>query len=161
MHEMNIYDLTDKLKRVNDLIDEGAENLDDTLESLELTFDEKVKGYAAIIRNTEAEEKALKDEIDRLNAKRKVKQNKINYLKDNLFNALQATDKRKVEAGTFTLSIRKNPHSVSVLDEKALPKQYYVEQPMKLDKTKLKDDLKSGLKIAGAELVQNESLSIK
>jgi hypothetical protein len=161
MHEMNIYDLTDKLKRVNDLIDEGAENLDDTLESLELTFDEKVKGYAAIIRNTEAEEKALKDEIDRLNAKRKVKQNKIEYLKRNLFNALQATNKRKIEAGTFTLSIRKNPHSVSILDESEIPKQYYIEQPAKLDKTKLKDDLKNGLTIAGAELVQNESLSIK
>src|SRR5690554_1088340 len=114
---MNIYDLTDKLKQVNDLIDEGAENLDDTLESLELSFDEKVKGYAAIIRNTEAEEKALKEEVDRLNAKRKVKQNKMKYLKESLFNALQATDKRKVEAGTFTLSIRKNPHSVSIWDE--------------------------------------------
>ena len=161
MHEMNIYDLTDKLKQVNDLIDEGADNLDDTLESLELSFEEKTKGYASIIKNTEAEEKALKDEVDRLNAKRKVKQNKVEYLKRNLFNALQATGKRKVEAGTFTLSVRKNPHSVSILDEKALPKQYYVEQPMKLDKTKLKDDLKKGLTITGAELVQNESLSIK
>ncbi|EAH2680768.1 hypothetical protein D5L11_16340, partial [Listeria monocytogenes] len=60
----------------------------------------------------------------------------------------------------FTLDIRKNPHSVFVEDESKLI-NYLVEQPKKLDKTKLKDDLKKGIDVPGAVLVQTERLQIK
>jgi len=46
------------------------------------------------------------------------------------------------------------------LDDKAIPKNYYIEQEPALDKKALLADLKNG-DVPGAELQQSESIRIK
>ncbi|HEM2327093.1 TPA: siphovirus Gp157 family protein, partial [Listeria monocytogenes] len=38
---------------------------------------------------------------------------------------------------------------------------YLIEQPKKLDKTKLGDDLKKGIEVPGAKIIQTERLQIR
>jgi hypothetical protein len=56
----------------------------------------------------EAEAKALKDEEKRLADKRKLCENAVDRLKQNLFDSMKATGKKKFKTDLFTFSIQKN-----------------------------------------------------
>lgn len=157
---MNLYELSEKYAQIQDMIESGQDGLDDTLESIEDAIDDKLVGYASIIRNLEADVKAIKEEKSRLSDKQRTLENSITRLKNNVEINLRATDKRKYKAGLFTFSLAKNPPRVVILDDKAIPKQYYVEQEPTLDKKALLADLKTG-DVPGAELQQSESIRIK
>ncbi|EAG7290564.1 hypothetical protein BLG75_16310, partial [Listeria monocytogenes] len=74
--------------------------------------------------------------------------------------AMITAKKQKIKTNLFTLDIRKNPPSVIVEDESKLL-NYLIEQPKKLDKTKLGDDLKKGIEVPGAKIIQTERLQIR
>jgi len=157
---MNLYELTDKYAQIQDMIESGQDGLDDTLESLEDAIDDKLVGYASIIRNLEADVKAIKEEKSRLSDKQRTLENSITRLKNNVEINLRESGKRKYKAGLFTFSLAKNPPRAVILNDKAIPKQYYIEQEPTLDKKTLLVDLKSG-GVPGAELQQSESIRIK
>ena len=79
------------------------------------------------------------------------------YLEDNM----KLTGKTKFKSGMFNFSIQKNPASVNIIDENILPKDFLIPQPPKVDKTALKDVLKTGVEVPGAELKQTEGLRIR
>jgi hypothetical protein len=57
--------------------------------------------------------------------------------------------------------VQKNPESVQVYED-LLPKKYFAKKvELKPDKTTLKELLKAGKKIKGAELIRTEKLVIK
>lgn len=159
---MNLYELTDNYLKVLELIENGEEGLEDTLESLNDTIELKADGYARIIRNLEANAVALKTEIDRLTNRRRSIENSIDRLKENLKNAMIATGKEKIKTDLFNVTVVNNPVAVNVIDEKLIPEKYFkVEIIRKLDKLSLRDAIKSGEEIQGAELMQGKGLRIK
>ncbi|MGB3972847.1 MAG: siphovirus Gp157 family protein, partial [Peptococcia bacterium] len=106
---MNLYELTDNYLKVLELIENGEEGLEDTLESLNDTIELKADGYARIIRNLEANAVALKTEIDRLTNRRRSIENSIDRLKENLKNAMIATGKEKIKTDLFNVTVVNNP----------------------------------------------------
>ena len=159
---MNLYELTDNYLKVLELIENGEEGLEDTLESINDTIELKADGYARIIRNLEANAVALKTEIDRLTNRRRSIENSIDRLKENLKNAMIATGKEKIKTDLFNVTVANNPVAVNVIDEKLIPEKYFkVEIIRKLDKLSLRDAIKSGEEIQGAELMQGKGLRIK
>lgn len=159
---MNLYELTDSYLKVLELIENGEEGLEDTLESLNDTIELKADGYARIIRNLEANAVALKTEIDRLTNRRRSIENSIDRLKENLKNAMIATGKEKIKTDLFNVTVVNNPVAVNVIDEKLIPEEYFkVEIIRKLDKLSLRDAIKSGEEIQGARLMQGKGLRIK
>lgn len=52
-----------------------------------------------------------------------------------MFNSMEHLGKEKVKTPLFTVSIRNNAPSVNVLDEASIPKEFFIEQAPKLDKT--------------------------
>ena len=159
---MNLYELTDNYLKVLELIENGEEGLEDTLESLNDTIELKADGYARIIRNLEANAVALKTEIDRLTNRRRSIENSIDRLKENLKNAMIATGKEKIKTDLFNVTVVNNPVAVNVIDEKLIPEKYFkVEIIRKLDKLSLRDAIKSGEEIQGAKLMQGKGLRIK
>jgi hypothetical protein len=159
---MNLYELTDSYLKVLELIENGEEGLEDTLESLNDTIELKADGYARIIRNLEANAVALKTEIDRLTNRRRSIENSIDRLKENLKNAMIATGKEKIKTDLFNVTVVNNPVAVNVIDEKLIPEKYFkVEIIRKLDKISLRDAIKNGEEIQGAELMQGKGLRIK
>ena len=110
----------------------------------------------------EAQELAIKAEIDRLTNRRLSIANNIRCMKLSLQKAMETTGKTKFKTTLFTFGIQKNPASVIIdVDEGVLPDEYLIPQPPKVDKKKIRDDLKNGIDIGVAHLEQTESLRIK
>lgn len=159
----NLFDLTQNYKQIYDLISEGeeAEVYLDTLESIDDAIEEKADGYAGVIRQLKSDNDGLTNEIKRLLDRKKANENGINRLKENLQLMMQQTGKTKFKTNLNTFGIQKNPASLNILDEKKIPKKYFIEQEPKLNSQILKKEIKDGIEIEGAELVQTESLRIR
>ena len=84
-----------------------------------------------------------------------------NYLKLNMEQA--GID--KIECPLFQITIRKNPPSVDVFDDKQIPAEYWVTPEPKppvaaISKTLLSNAIKAGAEVPGARLVQGTKLVI-
>lgn len=148
---MTLYEITGELLELQNMIEEGVDPdvINDTIESVEFDLEQKAEGYVMVIRNLEAQAKAIKDEEKRLREKRLSAENGIERLKKRLFDSMNATGKKKMNAGVFTLSVQKNGGALPVIidaDVENMPKEM-----LKID---IKPDTK---KIA--ELLQDEEKS--
>ena len=157
---MNLYELSTNYLQIQEMIMEGAEGLEDTLESLNDAIEEKAVGYAKVIKNIEGQVLAIKEEEKRLAERRRSLESNIKRLKENLELSMLDTGKKKIKTNLFTFNIQKNPPSVKILDEEAIPDDYLVEQKPKIDRKAILNDLKNGVEVEGAEIKQGESLRI-
>ncbi|EOE5373622.1 siphovirus Gp157 family protein [Listeria monocytogenes] len=156
-----LYSIQGKYQQLLNLAEQlDPELLKDTLESIDDELETKAENVAFVIKELEGQSLVLETETKRLAERKNTINNNVKRLKQSLFDAMITAKKQKIKTNLFTLDIRKNPHSVFVEDESKLI-NYLVEQPKKLDKTKLKDDLKKGIDVPGAVLVQTERLQIK
>ncbi|HDV6592223.1 TPA: siphovirus Gp157 family protein [Listeria monocytogenes] len=156
-----LYSIQEKYQQLLNLAEQiDPETLKDTLESIEDELETKAENVAFVIKELEGQSLVLDVEIKRLSERKNTINNNVKRLKQSLHDTMLTANTRKIKTNLFTLDIRKNPHSVLVEDESKLI-NYLVEQPKKLDKTKLKDDLIKGIEVPGAILVQTERLQIK
>lgn len=137
------------------------ELLKDTLESIDEDIELKADNYARVLVELDGQINTLKAEENRLSDKRKAIENNVKRMKQNLEESMRLTGKTKLKTDFFSFNIQKNPISVNVIDESLIDESYFVEQPKKLDKKQLKEDLKMGANILGAELIQTEGLRIR
>ncbi|MFS9058995.1 siphovirus Gp157 family protein [Streptococcus infantis] len=158
----SLYELTGQFLTIYQL-DIDDETKADTLEAIDWQgqFEQKAEGYAHVIKNLEADVVMYKAEEESFKAKKQAAQKKLDYVKDNIMTAMKVTGQTEVRSGALTLKVQKNRESVQV-DEGLLPKKYFAKKiELKPDKTTLKELLKAGKKIKGAELVRTEKLVIK
>lgn len=157
----SIYELTGIFKQIAEMEGIDEETKVDTLEAIDWTeqFEEKVENTVKVIKNKEAEKKQLKEEIDRLTARMKSIDNDITRLKTGLQGAFEITGHEKVKGLLFTVTLAKNQPSV-VVNEELLPKKYFI-QTLRPDKTAIRELLKAGKKVKGAELQESRSLRIR
>lgn len=157
---MNLYELSQNYLAVQDM-DLEPETLKDTLDSIEEAIEVKAENIAKWIRNLEADKKAFEEEEKRFKEKKQAADNRIKSLKLYLEDNMRLTGKTKFKAGFFSFAIQNNPPSVEVFDEALIPKQFLIEQPVKIDRAGIKELLKAGEEVPGAELKQTEGLRIR
>lgn len=157
---MNLYELSVAFQEVQNM-DLDPEVMKDTLDSIEDAVENKAENIAKLIRNLESDVSAYKEEEDRLKTKRQSTENKVKWLKTYLEDNMKLTGKTKFKSGMFNFSIQKNPASVNITDERIIPDKFLIQQPPKVDKTSLKEALKNGIEVPGAELKQTEGLRIR
>lgn len=158
---MNLYDLVGNYKKVYEM-DLDDETWQDTLESIDSAIEQKADGVMYVIRNLEVDVIGLKDEEKRLKSKREVAERKIKRLKQYLQENMESVGKTKFKTQLFAYNIQNNPASLKLTDEKLIPEKYYtVETSRKYDNKAIKDDLKAGKVINGAELKTSQSLRIR
>lgn len=154
-----LYELTGQFLDVYNLeLDEETKL--DTLDSIdwEIEYETKVENYIKVMKNLEADVEARKNEIKRLMELNKADEKKKEHLKDTLSASMSLTGHERVDTSLFKVSFRKS-QAVEV-DEAVLP-EYYKVATWKADKKRLKEDLKKGLEIIGASLVEHKNLSIR
>ncbi|HEY9569580.1 MAG TPA: siphovirus Gp157 family protein [Metalysinibacillus sp.] len=154
-----LYELTGDLLAVQRMIEDGAEGLADTLESIELAAGKKLEGYAMVIKNIESDIEGLKAEEKRLTERRKSMENNIKTMKANMQDALLTVEGNRLKTDKFTFSLRKST-SVVVYSDTKLP-QRFIKVTCEISKTEIAKALKNGIEVPGAELVENKSLSIR
>ena len=154
-----LYELTGQFLDIYNMELDDETKLD-TLESIDWQHDyeEKVENYIKAIKNTEADMEARKNESDRLLELNKKDKRKVERMKEVLKDSMALTGHERVDTPLFKVSFRKS-EAVEV-DDLLLPEAYKVAT-YKPDKKRLKEDLKNGLEILGAELVERKNLSIR
>ncbi|MDN2948381.1 siphovirus Gp157 family protein [Streptococcus suis] len=133
----------------------------DTLEAMDWNdnFINKIEGYIKVIKNLDADEAVVDEEIKRLQNRKKAIRTKKQYLKGSVQYAMEVTGNERVKTALFSITVAKNQPSV-VVDEELLPKKYFVQKLIP-DKTAIKESLKAGKKVRGAMLQESRSLRIR
>ena len=154
-----LYELTGQFLDIYNM-ELDDETKADTLESIDWNseYEEKVENYIKVIKNNEADIEARKNEIKRLTELNRADERKNERMKEVLKESMDLTGHDRVDTKLFKVSFRKS-EAVEV-DDLLLPEAYKVAT-YKPDKKRLKEDLKNGLEILGAELVERKNLSIR
>ena len=161
---MNLYELTENYRNLQELLDNpeiDQEIITNALDEVGEQLEEKAENIAKLIKTLEVEVNGYKTEEKRLADRRKTLENRITGLKSYIDAAMKATGKKKFKGQLFSFNIQKNPPSVNITDSTLIPKEYYIEQEPVLDKKTVLAELKNGVIVPGAELLQTESLRIR
>lgn len=157
-----LYDLSERYQNVLEIAEMlDQEQLEEALKGIDDEIDNKADGYAKVIKELEAQDNAIKDEIKRLSDRKSAINNNIKRMKESLQEQMLLMDKRKIKTPFFSFNIQNNPPSLSILDESHIPKRFYEEQDPKLNKRELLKALKDGEELEGVEIKQGESLRIR
>ena len=146
---------------------ETGEILDtEKLDALQMEREAKLEGVALWVKDLKAEAAAVKEEADKLTARKKALDNKIDGLKEWLKYALQGEKLKTPRCNVYyTYNLK-----VAVADEGKLinflqiqdnPDRFLKFHEPELRKNEIKQALKDGEKIPGAKLEETESLVIK
>lgn len=154
-----LYELTGIFQQIYNL-DMDDETKQDTLDSIDWAedYENKVENYVKVIKNLDADMEARKNEIERLRKLNDADNSKKERMKEAVKESMELTGHDRVDTPLFKVSFRKS-EAVEV-DDLLLPEAYKVAT-YKPDKKRLKEDLKNGLEILGAELVERKNLSIR
>ena len=164
---MNIYEIN---KAIEDILEDGFSVDEETgeilfdesdLNALNAEISEKIENVACYIKNLTADISALKEEERNLNTRRKQKERKIDSLKGYINYAMELSGRKSLESPRCKVSYRKSS-SVEVPDINALDKDYVTETiEIKPNKVAIKEALKEGKTVEGAEIVERQNLLIK
>ena len=160
---MQLYKLTENYNNLLELLeDENVPNdlIQQSLNDVKDDIENKAENIAKLVRQLDAESKALEDEEKRLANRKKTLKNRSKGLKNYLQASLESVGLKKVKTKLFNITIQKNPTSLNVTDEDSIPDKYFVTEKNLL-KTDLLQDLKDGKTIDGVNLKQGESLRIR
>ena len=160
-----LYEINQDILDCVDL--ETGEILDtEKLDALQIEREAKLEGVALWVKDLKAESAAVKEEADKLNARKKALDNKIDGLKNWL---LMALDGEKLSTPRCKVYQTHNQRVV-IDDEKALVDMFMtspfgvkflrVKEP-EIDKIALKDSMKQGYEYEYAHLEETESVVIK
>lgn len=152
-----LYDIAnDYAKLMNE--DLPPELIADTVEAFEGEFESKVESILALIKNESYLVDALKAESTSLAERAKSIDAKIDRLKQYIIESMATIDKKSINAGVHTLTVRSPVKSVNIIDIDKLPLDYVTyDTIVKPDKNLIKEKLKLGVVIDGAELVTGKS----
>jgi len=167
MNNLSLYQLSGTYLEALDFLtdpetDLPAEVINDTLEGLSGVLEDKAVNVTKFLRNMEAVAEAIKEAEAGMEKRRKALENRVKWMKDYLKTNMEHTGITKIECPFFKLSIQKNPVAVNIFDENKIPLEFK-EQVIswKIDKNAIKDLIKNGQAIPGAELTQGTRLVIK
>ncbi|HEO6300420.1 TPA: siphovirus Gp157 family protein [Streptococcus agalactiae] len=144
-------------------MDLDEETFKDTLDSIDFQSDleNNIEYFVKMLKNVQADAEMYKAEKEAFYKKQKQAEAKVEKYKGTIRLAMELSQKKKIDAGIFKVSLRKSK-KVEILDETKIPLDYMQEKteykPMKSEISKA---LKAGIDISGVELIETESLQVK
>lgn len=173
---MTLYDLKDNLINIEEQLDElineetlteeeKAENANKLLafrEKIKGLIVEKNEGLIQVIKNKEAVVNTLKAEEDRLKKRRQSQEKSITKLKEYMLSIMEELHQDKIETSLATISKRKNPISLEIVDESLIPVEY-LNSTIVVNKKGIMDEYKkTGVLALGTKIIDDKySIMIK
>ena len=127
------------------------------LENLQMDRREKLRNIAFVALNASADAKAYEEQKKKFAAREKAAKATVEWAKATLAAELGG---KKMKEAEFSISYRKS-EAVEVADEAAVPDEFRIPQPDKIDRAALKAALKNGAVISGAQIVERQNIQIK
>ena len=147
--------------------DETGEILDvEKLDALQMEREAKLEGVALWVKDLKAEAAAVKEEADKLTARKKALDNKMESLKAWLMYALRGEKLKTPRCNVYQthnqkLNVPDEAGLISFLQTLNDPDRFLRFREPELRKDEIKKALKDGYVIPGAELEDTESVVIK
>ena len=160
-----LYDIDQEILDCVDL--ETGEILDSTkLDALQMERERKLEGVALWIKDLKAEASAVKEEADKLTARKKALDNKIDGLKQWLLYALNGEKLKTARCNVYQthsqrLAVADEPKLIRFLQTLEQPDRFLKFPEPELRKDEIKKALKEDYEIPGAALEDTESVVIK
>lgn len=162
-----LYEITNNFVELMDKVETGEiseEEYNKLGEELALEIKNKSENLIGFAKDLEMFIDGAKVEEKRIADLRKSAENKLEKFKEYVKANMERLGLDKVETGIGTLSIRKNPISVEIIDEDKIPSEFKtIVQTVKTDKKAIADRFKeTGELIEGVRInTENKSLRIK
>jgi hypothetical protein len=138
--------------------DEMALAIADTLEGMQGEFKDKANAIVSMVLNMDGDVDPIDTAIARLQARKKVIQNKQASLKNYLRENMERTGIKKISCPLFTITCVPGREIAYIDNEEALPDDYLsVKTTISPDKTAITKALKEGTTIEGAHLERAKS----
>ncbi|WP_352404485.1 siphovirus Gp157 family protein [Sporanaerobacter acetigenes] len=158
-----LYELAEMYRNIQDLINDDetdTETLENALSQVEGDINSKAENMAKLIRSIDGDIETLKAEEKRLANRRKTLENKQKNIKNYLEMQLKTMKIDKVKTPLFTVAIQNNAPSVKIIDENAIPEDFF-KYTKSIVKKDILEALKNGEEVPRAELKQTKSLRIR
>lgn len=161
-----LYDIDQEILDCVDL--ETGEILDaEKLDTLQMEREQKLEGVALWVKDLKAEAEAVKAEADKLTARKKALDGKIESIKAWLLYALGGEKLKTARCNVYQMRTKK----VVIDDEQALVDMFLTSDALKekylrikepeINKTALSDAMKNGFEFEFAHLEDSESVVIR
>lgn len=170
MSDLTLFEVAAQYRHITDILQDSGcdeQTLTDTLEAEAWPLEVKAQNYGFVIRNMEATAEAIKAAEKQMADRRKAIEKRAAALTERLKIGMEIAGVSKLETPHFALTIKKNPPSVEVWDEKQIPEEFMrtpepppPPQPVP-DKAAIKDAIKAGKEVPGAKLNQATRVEIK
>lgn len=163
---MTLYDINQQMEEaINRMFAEANENdgevsqeTTDLISELQIARDDKLEALGCVIKNTQAEAKAIKDEIDRLTKRKKALDKKAEGL---CFYVSKMLKGEKWECPKVSFSFRKS-EQVIIDDENKLARKWFKKKiTFDIDKAAIKEAIKSGKAVRYARVAEFNNLQVK
>ena len=155
-------------QEILDCVDmETGEILDtEKLDALQMERERKLEGVALWIKDMKAEAAAVKEEADKLTARKKALENKMEGLKAWLLMALDGEKLKTPRCNVYQthnqrVAVADEAKLISFLQTLEEPEKFLRFKDPELKRDEIKKALKDGTIIPGAELEETESVVIK
>jgi len=154
------YEYAQLLGKIEEAEGEITPEIDQALQFTENRMHEAGENIGMSIKALEYWEDDIEAELKRLEKMRNSTRKGIELLKNRLAQAMQQFGIERISSPTITVSFRKS-EAVEILDESVIPAAYFEPQPPKLRKSLIKETIKAGRDVPGAEIVQRQNLQIR
>lgn len=161
----NLYELTEDMIRLEDLIEDGDQEIDEEWlvsewETLEGDINDKTEKWLRVIKNKEADIKARKDAIADLTAKNERDQRTIDFMKRTLVQVMGLLGKKKAGTAILSCTVAANGGKAPLVwadgfkeDPTLLPEKWRTKvETWKPNTDEIRDALAAGEQIPGVEL---------
>lgn len=167
---MKLYELAQDYQAFLEAIENGdipEEAIADSLESITALIDDKADAVACMVKTLEAEAKAIKEQEDILEGRRKVKERRASRLKEYLASTLLNAGLTKIETARNAISFRKSVGTE--IDKEAFMKWALANNRDDLlsytsptpNATAIKAAINGGEVIEGARVVTRQNMQLK
>ena len=153
---MKLYEINQEILSCIDL-ETGEIIAPEKLEALKMDKHEKLRNIAFVALNAAADAKAYEEQEKKFAARKRSAKATVEWARETLARELAG---QKMKEPEFTISYRKS-EAVEVADEAAVPDEFRIPQPDKIDRAALKAALKNGAVVAGAQIVERHNIQIK
>ena len=127
------------------------------LEALQMDKHEKLRNIAFVALNAAADAKAYEEQEKKFAARKRSAKATVEWAKETLKRELAG---QKMKEAEFSISYRKS-EAVEIADLNAVPGEFLVPQPPKVDKVGLKEAIKGGAVIDGVTIAEKKNILIK
>lgn len=161
MNTMKIYELTRNYQNLEALLDNESVDkaiLFEEIDKIVDTIGDKFINLQKEITNRKAVAQSQKEEADRIIKKMKTNEKVIETLREYMLTNLEKLKNKKLKTDSYTFSTRKVESVVVDLD--LLTEEYY-KITKTADKTKIKQDIKSGKEVNGARIHIKNCLNVR